>query len=279
MHIKEINTYQAVATLEKMLGKSWLEENLKIIKNGQGGRGSFGRNINFETLEIPPSAVIWYKAREEMINHEITGQEFTGSFTMCAATIGYDLEKLKDCPGFEKRIGSLKKVSDVYRTVHEIHIASAYLQNGFRISFNEINGVFTIEDEDNTSLLIICENWLEQNNQQHDVNNVFSFLNQKNTVADSIEFADLTAKTILYLHIGDMFNVADSIFHEPASIPALDIIKNNHALNTMPLVVTTSGIQTIDHLSVYIRLGRLVIDTNPLLQDRIYIPNEKLALL
>jgi len=76
--IKKVNISAALDYLELVLGQSWLEENLKVMKDGQYGQGGFGRNIDFAALGIADVAKIWYKAREEVIDLEIVGGGLPG---------------------------------------------------------------------------------------------------------------------------------------------------------------------------------------------------------
>ncbi|SFR06450.1 hypothetical protein [Desulfoscipio geothermicus] len=249
MRNRKLNAAEAVECLERLLGRPWLEENVKLMKDGQGGRGGFGRSIDYAALGVAPVVSLWYRAREEMIAAQISGTGLTGTHTLHAAVIGADLSSIKDCPGFDFILSRLRQANSLTPAANELCIAAGYAQSGYGVHFMHRNG-FIVEGRGRKAL-VTCVGPAPPEDD---------FCMQPFQTEAGLSGTG----HVLYWWAGDGFAGF-------GGVPAEWI-----ALHNTSVVIFASGIQKLNNRPVFIRKGRLVSLANISLQDDIYVPGELL---
>jgi len=257
--IKKVNISAALDYLELVLGQSWLEENLKVMKDGQYGQGGFGRNIDFAALGIADVAKIWYKAREEAIDLEIVGGGLPGPYALAAAALASDLEVLEGCAGLQDKLIELKDAKHSLPTVHALGIAAGYANNGNAVAFispKELNcltqcaaGVFMANAE-GSELMIICAD-------EDNLANSGAELWLPRLVRGAT-----TNRRVLYLYVEDILTATETWLHK---------LFFDHRVSVL---VYTVGVQMVNKQPAYVRQGRLINDNHESWRKDIYIPEE-----
>lgn len=248
----KINISQAVEQLEQMLGKEWLENNIKIMKDGQGGKGGFGRSIDFDALGVSPLAGIWYKAREEMIDIEICGGGMPGPFALHVAVLGTYLCFLRDSEGITERVEVLKEAKDLTPNVNEMCIAAGYARRGYRIFFNPECGRFEIKGS--------C----------FDAEVSCAKLSVEQSLTDYEKMPQRRAKRILHL-IGE---TGEETLYSNGFSTVLMKDAETYDLTTLICMI---GLQNIKNRPAFIQKGRLVYLSNDFNENDIYVPGEILV--
>jgi hypothetical protein len=249
MYNRKLNTAEAVEYLERLLGHLWLEKNVKLMKDGQGGRGGFGCSIDYAALGIAPVVSLWYRAREEMIASQISGTGSTGTHTLQAAVIGADLSSIRDCPGFDFVLTKLRQADSLTPVANELCIAAGYAQSGFGVHFMQSDG-FIVEGRGRKALVTCVGPALPEDDCYMQPFQTHSGLSGTSHV--------------LYWWAGDGLA-------EFGDVPAEWIASQNTSV-----VIFASGIQKLNNRPVFIRKGRLVSLANMSLPDDIYVPGELL---
>ncbi|AGL01451.1 hypothetical protein [Desulfoscipio gibsoniae] len=282
MRHKEINPARALDDLESILGKDWLEENLKSMKDGQNGKGGFGRFIDFTELGIAHVVKIWYKAREETIDREIVGGGMPGPYTLAVAAMAGDLEPLYLNAGLSNKIDELKETKLSLRVMHELGIASGYARKGYRIDFIKRQvvgsiqgcdvlpglGVFMVESGVSKAAIICADA-----HPQNDLGDIFycarHFPGASQNAGDGGDAALL--QRVLCLYVADGLTDGASRLDEWAVHPELMRLSKD---DNLPVLLYTDGIKNMHNRSVYVRWGRLVEGNQAALFKDIYIPDE-----
>jgi len=257
--IKKVNVSAALDYLELVLGQAWLEENLKLMKDGQCGQGGFGREIDFTALGISYASKIWYKAREEAIHLEIVGGGLPGPYTLAAAALASDLEVLEGCAGLHNKLTELKDAEHSWPNVYALGIAAGYAQNGYAVTFISPKeqdclaqcaaGVFMANAE-GSELMIICA---DEDNLAKSGAKLWLPRLVRGATPD---------RRVLYLYGEDILTATETLLHKLV----LD--------HSIPVLVYTVGMQMVNNQPAYVRQGRLVNDNHESWSKDIYIPEE-----
>lgn len=301
MSNKIIDPVRALDYLEIILGKDWLEENLKVMKDSQYGKGGFGRSIDYNELGIAHVAEIWYKAREEIIDMEIVGGGSPGPYLLSASAVANDIDLLKGSTGLEEKMDKLRDARLSLVTMHELGIASGYAQKGFHIDF--INqkaadlpstgglpvplciGSFTAYDEVN-KIVVVCADVDRQGVYGEILARILrlqadrldQFAPKSGKVMQTVNGGEAPYLPVLYLYVGDAPADAASFLDEWINRP--DVVRLAHDFN-MPVLVCADGVKNTHNRSTYVRLGRLAQNSNVVggasLVNDIYVPDEQIT--
>lgn len=281
---KKVNIAGALDNLELILGQAWLEENLKVIKDGQFGQGGFGRSIDFAALGIAYIAELWYKAREEAISLEIAGGGLPGRHALSAAVIASELEVLKYCAGWPVKLAELKDVQCSLKTVHELEIAAGYAQAGQVVDFTRSPvrdrlqlcgaGAFISRDRDKLTIVVCVEiKTLIQEEPGNVAAGLQSFLEQllnaQGLAKSGGDF--IPCRRAVYLYVGDAAGKPEVLLQHWLSHPDVKQLARDAAATVL---VHTTGTILTKHELAYVRKGSLVVDNQVLLNKGIYIPDE-----
>lgn len=279
MSSQKINLLEALDLLELVLGKDWLEENLKIIKDGSYSHGGFGRNIDFKALGIAHVGKTWYKAREETIGMEIAGGGLPGPYSLSAAAMAADIKVLKDNIGFDGIIDALKDPKLSLIAMQQMAIASGYALKGYNIDFTGLNGLdglpfhgsaapvnaFIARGGDN-EVMIMCIDVNMQGVSSEAVSSIANYLyKQEGQVEGTIK------QRVLYLHVGDTLKEAVNLLQHWTDHAEITRLTGDYGV---PVLVYTTGLKIITNLPVYVRWGRLVKGSNETFIQYVYIPDE-----
>ncbi len=280
MSNKKVNLAYALDYLELVLGQDWLQENLKVMKDSQCGKGGFGRNIDFAALGIAYVAKIWYKAREETIDLEIVGGGLPGPYSLAAAAIATDLEVLKDCVGLQTKIDELKDAKLSLKTVHELGIASGYAQIRYDVDFTSpkvtdwqnfegyevplcVAGIFMAKRRGNKAMIICVD--LDMLVGSGDMFRVPK-------TGDN----ETLYQGVLYLYVGETLTETETLLHKWSDHPEIKQLVRDY---DVPVLVHTTGIRNINNQPAYVRRGRWVKDNHNSFAQDIYIPDEIITTL
>lgn len=251
-----ISIRHSVDFIDSSLGLTWLKESLKKIKNAQGGKVSFGCGIDTDTAktEVAYVAYLWYRAQEEMIVANISGQKFPGPYSLATAIIGSDLETIKHCPGFEQKLSRLKQVDSSKKVIFELSIASGYVRAGFPVTF--IDNGFIMERE-NTSFKCILKTLdsgmdrpfilIDEPNQQQHIVYLYVDKNYSDNYNKNENYLGLINKKVQKL-VGERY---------------------------CTVVVCRAGLTDIGSCQAMIRKG-WIYKTTGLVTQGIYVPNESI---
>lgn len=279
MSSQKVNLIEALDFLELVLGKDWLEGNLKIIKDGSYSHGGFGRNIDFTSLGIARVGEIWYKAREETIGMEIAGGGLPGPYSLSAAALANDIKVLKDKIGFESIINALKDPRLSLTAMHQMAIASGYALKGYNIDFTGLKvfdglllqgsaapvSAFVARGGDN-EIMVMCTDVNLQGVSRKTVSSIANYLyKQGGQVEGTIK------QRVLYLHVGDTFKEAANLLQHWAAHAEIARLTRDYGV---PVLVYTTGLKIITNRPVYVRWGRLVKGSNETFIQYVYIPGE-----
>ncbi len=280
---KIVNIAEALDNLELILGKDWLEENLKVIKDGQFGQGGFGRSIDFSALGIAYIAKLWYKGREEAISIEIAGGGLPGRYALTAAAIASELEVVKDCVGWPAKLAELKDAQCSLKTVHELGIAAGYAQAGQVVDFTRplvrdwlppcAAGLFISHGQDKLTMVVCVEIKTLAQGEPGNVARLHSslerLLNAQGLAKSGRDV--IQCRRTVYLYVGDIIGEAEALLQYWSNYPDIKQLARDTAATV--LVYTTGTILT-KHELAYVRRGSLVADNQALLNKGIYIPDE-----
>ncbi|WP_161822730.1 hypothetical protein [Sporotomaculum syntrophicum] len=281
---KIVNIAEALDNLELILGKDWLEENLKVIKDGQFGQGGFGRSIDFSALGIAYIAELWYKGRDEAISIEIAGGGLPGRYALTAAAIASELEVVKDCVGWQAKLSELKDAQCSLKTVHELGIAAGYAQAGQVVDFTRplvrdwlppcAAGLFMSHGQDKFTMVVCVEiKTLAKGEPGNVAARLHSALEQLlNAQGLAKSGGDvIQCQPTVYIYVGDIIGETEALLQYWSNHPDIKQLARDTAATV--LVYTTGTILTKYELA-YVRRGSLVA-YNQALQDKgIYIPDE-----
>lgn len=279
MSSQKINLIEALDFLELVLGKNWLEENLKIIKDGGYSHGGFGRNIDFTALGIAHVGKVWYKAREETIGMEIAGGGLPGPHSLSAAAMAADIKVLKDNIGFDSIIDALKdpKLSQI--AMQQMAIASGYALKGYNIDFTGLKALDGLSLQGSAApvnafiargggneVMIMCTDVKMQGVSSETVSPIANYLYKPGG-----QMERTMEQRVLYLHVGDTFKEAANLLRHWTDHAEITRLTRDY---DVPVLVYTSGLKNITNRPVYVRWGKLVKGSNKTFIQYIYIPDE-----
>ncbi|WP_027363678.1 hypothetical protein [Desulfotruncus alcoholivorax] len=249
--MREILMADSINSFEKIMGRAWLEENLKLIKAGHGGGVAFGRGVE-PSMNVPMAAYHWYRAREEMALGEITGEAKFGSNSLITAAIGADLQLLEQVEGFPLLVQKLKSNDQPLTAQGQLCIASGYLRENCNIT---IKIEYSIAARGERQIAYIVKHANEfQNNE-----------NNKNWFMKN---------SIIYIFIGNIEHDVNQLLFNWS--PPRSVLEAALKYNTC-LVTCGMAIEKENNRPVLVRKGRLLESFNSRgLNSLIYIPNEKI---
>ncbi|SFG45385.1 hypothetical protein SAMN05660649_01672 [Desulfotomaculum arcticum] len=247
--MREIFMADAIKYFESIMGRTWLEENLKLIKSGNGGGVAFGRCIE-SSIKVPLSAYYWYKAREEIAYGEITGEAKFSSNSLITAATGADLQLLEQEEGFPLMIQDLKSYDRPITAHGQLCIASGYAREKYKV---------TVKKEYSIAA---------RGEQQ-----TFYTVRQVDDLIDDA-VPRCVENSVIYCFIGNWEqDVNKLLLSWSPSRSLLEAASKNNAC----LVVCGMWIETVNNRPVLVRKGRLLDKyTSKGINSLVYIPNEKI---
>ncbi|MBM7855317.1 hypothetical protein JOC37_001710 [Desulfohalotomaculum tongense] len=123
-------TQRSLAYIEELVGQGWME---KWVHNIRDNHGRMHHN------NIPPLAVRWLKASDEIGYAQLTGCLNPSEETLRLANLGENLYTLRNTPGFREQIPLIKGDINIFRRLcYRLSVAADYagqkikviLQNG-----------------------------------------------------------------------------------------------------------------------------------------------------
>lgn len=154
-------TEQAAILLENLYGRQFFKKGVEELKEGDPNGAGMGR-YGYPAA-IPPLAYLWYRAREELIFGELTGEFKAGYASARLRALGGDLDLLKNIRGIEKVLEQLKKIETFELACFALSVAAGYRRKDIPVLFFKKNNnaqfiCFSITPG-NTPLTVWCGQW------------------------------------------------------------------------------------------------------------------------